>query len=87
VHTNSGVYREIVPPERLVFTYAWEDEDGRPKHEMLIRLSFVEETGKTRLTLHQTQFESTTARDLHLGGWSSCLERFAEYLAQQPRAA
>src|SRR5713101_4955922 len=25
-----GVYREIVAPERLVFTFAWEDPTGQP---------------------------------------------------------
>ena len=25
-----GVYREVVPPERLVITFAWEDETGKP---------------------------------------------------------
>jgi uncharacterized protein YndB with AHSA1/START domain len=76
-----GVYREVVPPERLVFTTAWEDEQGRPKHETLVTLTFAEQDGRTRLTLHQALFESTTARDLHEGGWSSTLELLGDYLA------
>lgn len=28
-----GVYHEIVEPERLVFTFAWEDENSQPKHQ------------------------------------------------------
>jgi hypothetical protein len=31
--------------------------------------------------LRQSGFESIAARDGHEGGWTSCLERFAEYLA------
>ncbi len=76
-----GVYREIVAPERLVFTYAWEDADGRPGHETLVSVVFVEHGGRTELTLRQAVFETVTARDAHRGGWTSCLERFAEYLA------
>jgi len=76
-----GVYREIVAPERLVFTYAWEEADGRPGRETLVSVVFVERGGRTELTLRQAVFETVTARDAHCGGWTSCLERFAEYLA------
>lgn len=83
-HTARGVYREIIRPERLVFTYAWEDEAGRPKHETLVTLTFADRgDGRTRLTLHQTMFETVAARDDHRGGWSSCLDRFADFLAER----
>jgi len=81
VHTARGVYREIVAPERLVFTYAWDDAAGNPRHETLVTITFAEDRGgKTRLTLHQAVFETVAARDDHRGGWTSCLDRFAEYL-------
>lgn len=80
-HVKSGVYREVVPPARLVFTFAWEDEAGRPKHPMLVEVTFVEEGQRTRLTLRHSNLESETARDLHRGGWTSTMERLAAYLA------
>lgn len=80
-HWLRGVYREIVAPERLSFTWAWEDEQGRPRHETLVTVTFEELAGKTRLTLHQAVFESVTARDLHQAGWSSSLERLVELVA------
>jgi uncharacterized protein YndB with AHSA1/START domain len=83
-HCRRGVYREVVRPERLVFTLAWEDADGNPGHEMMITVTFADVAGRTRLTLHQTGFETVAARDDHRRGWSSCLERFAEYLAALP---
>ena len=81
VHTKRGVYREVVEPNRLVFTYAWEDADGSPGHEMLVTVSFAEHGTATKLTLHQTGFESVAARDSHRDGWTSCIQRFADYLA------
>jgi uncharacterized protein YndB with AHSA1/START domain len=81
LHVGTGVYREILPPERLVFTYAWEDADGRPGHETLVTVTFAELGDRTELTLQQAVFETVVARDEHLGGWTSCLERFADYLA------
>jgi len=80
-HWLCGVHREIVEPQRLVFTSYWEDADGKPGHETLITLTFADEGGKTRLTLHQVGFESVTSRDMHHGGWSSNLDKLAEYLA------
>lgn len=84
-HCARGVYREIVAPERLVFTYAWENNSGQTGRETLVTLTFAERGDKTELTLRQAVFETVTARDDHRGGWSSCLERFAEYLASHSR--
>jgi uncharacterized protein YndB with AHSA1/START domain len=78
---KQGVYREIVPPERIVFTFAWEDGDGNPGHELLTTVTFAEQGTKTKLTLRQVMFETVERRDDHRGGWTSCLERFAEYMA------
>lgn len=81
LYTKRGVYREIVAPERLVFTYVNEAADGTLDRETLVTVTFEEQGARTRLTLHQTGFESVESRDAHEGGWSSCMERFAEYLA------
>jgi uncharacterized protein YndB with AHSA1/START domain len=81
-HWQRGVCREVVEPERLVFTFAWEDAQGRPGHETVVTVSFAEYGAKTKLTLHQAVFETVAARDLHQGGWASALECLAEFLAQ-----
>jgi uncharacterized protein YndB with AHSA1/START domain len=81
-HRVRGVYHEIVEGERLVYTWAWVDADGKPGHETLITVTFADHGEKTtRLTLHQAIFESVTARDEHRGGWDSALDCLAEYLA------
>jgi uncharacterized protein YndB with AHSA1/START domain len=75
-----GVYREIVEPERIVFTFAWEDAGGDPGDELLTTVTFAEDGGRTRLTLRQANFSTRERRDDHLIGWTSCLERFADYM-------
>ena len=80
-HWKRGVYREIVEPERVVFTFAWEDERGEPGHELLTTVTFEESGDKTRLTLRQGVFETRDGRDGHVTGWTSCLERFNAYIA------
>jgi uncharacterized protein YndB with AHSA1/START domain len=81
-HWAQGVYREIVAPERLVYTWTWADKVGNPtRPETLVTVTFAEQGGKTKLTLHQAVFESVTARDAHETGWTSALDCLAEYLA------
>jgi len=80
-HWKQGIYREIVAPERLAFTFAWEDAEGKPGHQTLVTVTLADRGGRTELTLHQAVFEAVAARDDHRRGWTSTLQRFAEYLA------
>lgn len=80
-HWVTGVFREVAPPGRLVFTWAWEDENGKPGHESLVTITLAAEGAKTRLTLRHTGFESESARNSHKDGWNGCLDCLAEYLA------
>jgi len=82
-YVTGGVYREIVEPERVVFTFAWEQPDGSLEHELRTTVTFEAHGSKTRLTLRQGVFETTGRRDDHVTGWSSTLERLAEYLTTQ----
>ena len=81
-HWTQGVYREVVPPERLVMVGSWADAHGNPtRPETTLTLLFEDHGGKTKLTLHNAVFESVTARDAHQSGWNSSLDCLAEYLA------
>jgi uncharacterized protein YndB with AHSA1/START domain len=79
---RSGVYREVVAPERLVFTYVSDDPLGVPGHETLVTVTFEQRGAKTMMTLRHSGFDAKPARDSHLGGWTSCIERFARYMTQ-----
>ena len=76
-----GVYREIVAPERLVFTFTWEEE-GERGLETVVTLTFAEERGKTRMTMRQAPFQSAEQRDGHDYGWNSAFDRLDELLPQ-----
>ena len=85
---KSGVYREIVAPERLVLTYVTDDAEGNSGPETLVTVTFTDLGGKTRLTLHQVAFQSVAARDDHRRGWTGALERLVKHLSAkvvQPR--
>jgi uncharacterized protein YndB with AHSA1/START domain len=81
-HWTQGVYREVVPPERLVMAGSWADAHGNPtRPETALTLLFEDLGGKTKLTLHNAVFDSVSARDQHNSGWNSALDCLAEYLA------
>lgn len=78
---QGGVYREIVENERLVFTFAWDDENGNRGPETLVTVTFAEHQGKTRMMFHQAVFDTVANRDGHRGGWSSAFDRLEEHAA------
>ena len=80
-HRLQGVYREIIAPERLVFTHAWLDASGTPGPETLVTVTLDERGGHTEMTLHQSGFDTVASRDGHRAGWTSCFELLAELLA------
>jgi uncharacterized protein YndB with AHSA1/START domain len=77
---HHGVFREVVPPERLVFTFAWEEE-GERGQETVVTVTFAEHGGKTLMTFRHAPFASTGERSGHHEGWTSCFERLDEHLA------
>lgn len=68
-----GVYREVKPPERLVFTWP-----AGP--DSVVTLTFEELGAKTRLTLHHGMFPNLEERDRHNEGWNSALDCLTEHL-------
>ncbi len=84
-HRVTGVYRELKEPEKLVFTWQWEDADGNLGHETVVTVTLVEKGAKTELTLHQAVFETQEMRDAHNEGWCASFDRMAGHLAAGAR--
>ena len=80
-HIVIGTYQTIKPPNHLVLTWAWEQEDGSSGHRTLVDLTFEQEADGTRLKLVQRLFESTEGRDNHRMGWTSTLNCLDVFLA------
>ena len=76
-HWQSGEYIEVVPNERLIFTYTWEDADGRPKHWMMVSVEFEDVGQQTRVRLRHRGLESAGAVTAHREGWESTFNRLA----------
>jgi uncharacterized protein YndB with AHSA1/START domain len=76
-HDVSGVYREVVPNEKLVFTWAWK---STPERESLVTLTFKGDGDGTLFTLTHEQFFDEEARDRHQMGWTNAMEKLDKYL-------
>ncbi len=87
VYPMRGVFQEVVPPERLVFTSAALDSDGNPMFEVLTTVTFAEEGGKTKQILRARVIKKTAQAAPYLAGmeqgWTQSLERLAAYVSTQ----
>jgi uncharacterized protein YndB with AHSA1/START domain len=72
-----GVYREIVPNELLVMSWAWH---STPERESLLTISLKPDGAGTLLTLHHEQFFDQAARDGHEKGWAELLGKLEQSL-------
>jgi uncharacterized protein YndB with AHSA1/START domain len=73
-----GVYREVVPNQRLVFSWAWH---STPERESQVTVSLKPDGDGTLLTLHHEQLFDSASRDGHERGWIGALEKLANYVA------
>jgi uncharacterized protein YndB with AHSA1/START domain len=77
-HNVGGVYREIIPNQKLVFTWAW---DSTPESESLVTVLLKPDGDGTLLTVTHEQFSDEDTRNRHQGGWNGALDKMEKYFA------
>jgi uncharacterized protein YndB with AHSA1/START domain len=90
---STGVFRDIVVPERLAFTDSFADPEGNvvpATHygmsgdiplEMLVTVTLVERGGKTTMTLRHEGLPSGDMKDMTEAGWKESFDKLARTLA------
>ena len=76
-HNVSGVYREVVPNEKLVFTWAWRT---MPERESLVTVHLKADGDHTIMTFTHEQFFDEAARDRHEHGWTGSFGKLEKHL-------
>jgi uncharacterized protein YndB with AHSA1/START domain len=84
VYPMTGIYEEIVVPERLVFTAAALDAKGDPLLEVRNTVIFTQRSGKTQIVVRARMIRMSangaTYLDGQEAGWSQSLDRLAQLL-------
>jgi uncharacterized protein YndB with AHSA1/START domain len=76
----TGEFRDVDPPARLAFTFAWEPPDPDDV-ENLVELSFHPAGDGTEVHLTQGPFATEARLELHRAGWTDSLDRLERYLS------
>ncbi len=90
---STGVYREIVPLERIVYSDNFADEKGNvvpasyyglpgdhwPK-EIVVTVTFEDLNGKTKMTLRCVGFPAGQASEMAKAGWNESFDKLADSL-------
>jgi uncharacterized protein YndB with AHSA1/START domain len=86
VYPMTGVYQEVVEPERIVYTSTPLDEKGIPLFELLTTVILEEQGAKTKQTVTARVIKRGPDAAQYLAGmevgWTQTLERLAEYVAK-----
>ncbi len=75
-----GEYLEVKPPERLVYTWTWNNDPahGEPQGDTLVTIDFIDRGKETDVVLTHERFASAKAREEHAKGWMGCLDRLSK---------
>ncbi len=88
VYWGQGIYVEVKPPEKIVFTWSWTKDkpDGAQLHpdstETQVTVEFFARGDSTELVLTHAAFGSAKDRDEHNQGWNGCFDVLATVLAR-----
>jgi uncharacterized protein YndB with AHSA1/START domain len=80
-HEVQGVYRQVVPNRRLVFTWTW--PNSTPERESLVTIVFKAAGSGTELDFRHEQFFDEAARDGHNRGWSEAFVKLEQFLRSE----
>ncbi len=76
-----GTYREIQPPEKLVFTWSWEDDPDWANLESVISIELHARDQETEIRFTQTGFPNIESGGRHEHGWSASFDKLDTVLA------
>jgi uncharacterized protein YndB with AHSA1/START domain len=87
--TAVGVFKEVKPPTRLVYTWDWEKDgsgaefgeaEGKPS---LVTVEFLKRGERTELVLTHSRFATVESRDSHARGWGRIVEGLAKFVEKE----
>ena len=85
VYLGQGIYRDVTPPQKLVFTWGWQkrQRDGSLttlESETQVTVEFWERGGSTEVVLTHKFFPTEKAAKSTEEGWKGCFDALAGVL-------
>lgn len=74
IYTHVGEYQELLPPEKIVFT--WNSDFVQ---NTVVTVSLVETGGATEVTITHDLLPEGEMAENHRGGWTGCLNRLESF--------
>jgi uncharacterized protein YndB with AHSA1/START domain len=71
----AGEYREVTPPERLVYTWRWESGPPAGAEESVVTVDFHDLGASTRIVLRHESFPEGHDESLYRLGWDGGLQK------------
>ncbi len=81
LYAATGVYREIVPNEKLVFTWRWEGDPPSP--ETLVTVELKKSGKNTELVFTHENFPTEDLAKDHQEGWEGALSKLSKLVARE----
>ncbi len=78
-----GEYLEIIRPEKLVFTWIWEEPLPEAGIETLVTVEFSETKTGTEILLTHQRFMDEASRERHDQGWQGTLEKLRTHFSRE----
>ncbi len=76
----TGEFRTVDPPDRLAYTFTWEDPDPEDV-ETLVELTFRDLGASTEIKLTQGDFKTQARRELHRAGWTDGFNKLEKIIS------
>jgi uncharacterized protein YndB with AHSA1/START domain len=83
---QAGIFQDVRPGERLVFTHVWETSvfgEDVDYDETLVAVDFDAAGEGTTVTVTHLGFPNEAVRDEHIWGWEGCLEALDRFLSRK----
>jgi uncharacterized protein YndB with AHSA1/START domain len=83
-YVGQGIFREVLPPEKLVFTWSWKRIPEKPGEQLggesVVTVELFERGGATEMLFTHTDLATAGIREETRIGWLGCFEVLARAL-------
>ena len=79
-----GTYETVEPPEKLVYTWRFENTEQDYGAATLVTVEFIDRGDQTEVIVTHERFQSGDSRKAHSDGWVICFDGIAQLLLTEP---